>query len=317
MPIYQTYAVIRQSKAFACATLHTLICLYSTLFYCSNFAMTAARPAIKNYLNINDYLKDLYSYKKLLDPKFSYEIWSKQLGLSNKSFLRQIIVGRRSLTEATIALFCNNLDLDSSEKEYFSLLVLYSKARSSEQRNLYGRKLRELIYLGYPQEEIPLQPDFVLKPLYPRLQTLLGFADLEKSPEALAKLLNIPVAEIQEGLNLLQKLNLAEPTPILDKIQWQGKTKAFKVPDDIGNQALLDYHQQSLLDAIKARRLEKTERRYRSLLLALKSEDFQEFLDDLEVFVKQSFHKYDSKEFSDRKLFQINFNLHAVTDRRN
>ncbi len=271
------------------------------------------KPNIKNYLYVNDFLKDLYLFQKQKDPKFSYELWAKQLGLNNKSFLRQIIMGRRALTDSTLKIFSDNLEFDHSEKEYFQLMVLYSKAKSAEQRNLYGREMRRFIKADYSQEEILNAQNFILKPLYPRLQTLLGFTDVEKNVDALSSLLKLPTQEIQAALAILEQLNLAEPVQTLDKIQWQAKTKAFKVPSDLGNESLLDYHEQSLKEAIKARSLDKNSRRYRSLLMALSEKDFEDFLADLEIFVKQTLSKYDSDEFLQRKLFQFNFNIHAVS----
>lgn len=57
-------------------------------------------------------------------------------------------------------------------------------------------------------------------------------------------------------------------------------------------------------------------RRYRSLILALKEEDFAAFLSDLEIFVKQTLSKFDSDQFAERKLFQMNFNLHSVSEKQ-
>ncbi|MBO9665287.1 MAG: TIGR02147 family protein [Bdellovibrio sp.] len=276
--------------------------------------MNTPRPNIKNYLNINDFLTDVYTYKKQIDPEFSYATWAQELGLTNKSFLRQIIVGRRNLTTETIPLFCENLELDNSEKEYFQLLSLYSRARTAEQRDLYGRRLRQLIHMDYPQKQILDPAKLTLKTIYPRLLTILGFSDIQKTPLKLALLLNVSLEDTLEALEVLRSLQLAESSLIDEQIHWHALTKSFRVPDNLGNDVLLAYHKQSLLEAIHAGQLPKSDRRYRSLLLALKEENFEQFLGDLENFVKQVFSKYNSDAFAERRLFQINFNIHAVSD---
>jgi uncharacterized protein (TIGR02147 family) len=275
--------------------------------------MESKKPDIKTYLNIHDYLKDLYEHRKKTEAKFSYESWVQELGLSNKSFLRQIIVGRRALTETTSKIICKHLNFDSVEREYFNLLVLYSKARAPEERNLYGRRLRHLIRLDYPQDEVEAAPDFVLKALYPRLQTLLTFKDIKKTAVHLAHLLETSPADIEKALSDLEKMNLAESTA-LGRIHWQAKTKSFKVPENLGSDVLIGYHKQCLQEAIQAYTRSANERRYRSLLVAMTEEEFQEYLKDLEIFVKQTLSKFDNDEFHGRKLFQVNFNLHAVSE---
>ncbi|WP_413290992.1 TIGR02147 family protein [Bdellovibrio sp. HCB337] len=271
------------------------------------------KPDLKTYLNIHDYLKDLYEFRKGTEPGFSYEVWAYELGLSNRSFLRQIIVGRRALTNQTSKVICDHLNLDSVEREYFNLLVLYSKARTAEDRNLYGRRLRQLIRLDYAQDEMKDSAKFVLKSLYPRLQTLLSFNDINKTVESLAHLLRLPVVEVAEALAELEGMDLVEKQ-ISDKVQWQAKTKSFKVPEQLGSEVLINYHRQCLNESLQAFSRPASERRYRSIMVAMSEEEFADYLKDLEIFVKQSLGKFDRDDFHGRKLFQLNFNLHAVTE---
>lgn len=274
---------------------------------------TSQCPEVKNYLDVHDYLKAIYNFRKSQELDFSYEKWSIELGINNKSFLRRIIIGQRSLTETTTNTFCDNLNLNKSDREYFHLLVLYSKTSSVEKKDLYGRRLRQLIRNDYQQEEVLSAEEFILMPLYPRLQTILGFTDIEKTPESLASLLKVSVPELKAALQVLQDLGLAAPTSNLDKIQWMGKTKAFKVPDNLGSKALLKFHEHSLKDAIQAQDLNSNQRRYHSLLVPLSEETFQNFIADLQGFIKQTLSKYDSQELLNHQLFQINLNLHAVS----
>jgi uncharacterized protein (TIGR02147 family) len=275
--------------------------------------MKWVKPDIKCYINIHDYLKDLYYFRKNTETGFSYEMWMHELGLKNRSFLRQIIVGRRSVTEETSHVIGARLNLDSVDFEYFQLLVLYSNARSTEKRNFFWGKMRQLISPRTEPVEIREVQDFVLETLHPRLQLLLGFKNAPKDVESLALLLKTSEAELQKALLKLEEMDLVQKTTAISGIQWQAKTKSFRVPGNVGSEVLLDYHQRSLEDAISARKLSANERRYRSLILALTSTEFDEFMKDFEVFVQQSLNKFDNDDFANRKLHQINFNIHAVS----
>lgn len=269
---------------------------------------TTSKPELHNYLDIHDYLKDLYTYRKKSETGFSYESWAQELGFHNRSFLRQVIVGRRSLTEATIQVLCERLNLNSIDREYFHLLVLYSRARSPEQRNLYGRKLRQLIRNGYEQAEVADFQEFISTPLVPQVQMLLSFEDTEKTPQGLARLLGRPHHDVQDALQTLHSIRMAEETDGT----WVSRQRALKVSDRLGNRALQSFHEQCLLEAARAKELPVADRRYRTLLVSLNEEEKEKFLQELEVFVKQTLSQYDPREFAGRKLFQINVNLHAV-----
>lgn len=273
------------------------------------------KPDLFTYLNVNQYLEDLYTFRKAENRSFSYEAWAQELGFTNRSFLRQIVIGRRSLTEKTTQTLCEKMNFSTSEREYFHLLVLYSKSKTQEQRNLYGRKLLHLIKSDYPQTEVQNYYEFLSSPLLPRLQTLLSFEDIEKSTENLSALLGITPHKTESALQLLKKINMAESEVNGRGLhEWKSLQKSFKIPDKVGDQALLSYHELSLKEAIQARDLPAQQRRYKSLLLPLSPHEFDEFLEDLQVFIQQTLRKYDVDDLRSRRLHQVNFNIHAVSE---
>lgn len=292
--------------------------LYKGISFCFYGKMTIppiAKPELRTYLDIHQYLEDLYRYRKQTEVNFSYETWAQELDIKNRSYLRQIVIGRRSITESTIKLLCDRLNFQGADREYFNLLVLYSKSRNQDQRNLYGRKLMQLLKSDYEQIEIQNYFEFVSTPLFPQLLTLLSFKDIDRSTQGLALLLKRSVGEIENTLLTLQRLKLAQKEG--DSLQWQTTNHAFKVPDHLGSVALSEYHKQSLQEAIKAVRLPREQRRYKSLLLPLSGEEFSEFLEDLQTFVKQSLRKFDTNDLQRRRLHQVNFNIYSVTDEPN
>lgn len=270
------------------------------------------KPDLKEYLSLHHYLSDLYSFRKKTEWGFSYETWAQELGLANRSYLRQLVIGRRGITSATADQICHRLNFDQQEREYFHLLLLYSKATSTEQKNLYGRKLRQLIKSDYTQTEIQTSREFLSKPLNARLLTLLSFQDIEKTLDSLSKILECPPQEVENSLNLLETMGLANRTPTTP-VLWNSNQRAFKVPDQIGSESLLKFHTESLHEAIQAQTKPPEDRKYRSLFLPLSQENLQEFQEDLQEFIKQCLKKFDQPELRGRKLFQLNLNFHSVS----
>ncbi|MFM6930506.1 MAG: TIGR02147 family protein [Bdellovibrio sp.] len=274
--------------------------------------MENKKPDLKTYLNVHQYLGDLYKYRKATEEYFSYETWSQELDIKNRSFLRQIVIGKRSLTSETTKLLCDRMGFYGIDREYFQLLVLYSKSSTQEQRNLYGRKLMQLIKTDHEQTEIENYYELISTPLYPKILTLLTFKDIRKDRESIARLLNTEAKEIEAGLGVLDNLKLICFNE--ESQEWQSTEKSVKVPDQIGDAALLDYHSKSLQEAIAAKSLPKDQRRYKALLLPLNHSEFAEFLEDLQGFVKQSLKKFDTDDLRTRKLHQVNFNIYAVSE---
>jgi uncharacterized protein (TIGR02147 family) len=270
----------------------------------------AKKPSLKDYLNISFYLLDLYNYRKATETHFSYETWAQELGFEHRSFLRQVVIGRRVLTENTAKKISERLFFTTSEQEHFMILMLYSKARSAPEREALGKKLIQLLENYYYQTEIEAYEEFVSSPLFPRLQVLLSLGESAKQPETLAQYLQADPLEISKGLMILTKLGLAEKS----KDGYTATVSNFKVPSNLGSNALLEYHKESLQDAIEAQSLPHHLRRYKSMILAMSQDDFDLFLKNMDSFVKEQLHKFDTATAEGRRLYQVNLNLFSVSE---
>lgn len=273
---------------------------------------SSKKPDLKTYLNVHQYLQDLYQFRKESEEFFSYESWSQELGIRNRSFLRQIVIGRRALTEETTQIFCDRLCLEGVDRQYFEILVKYSKGGPEDKRRAYGRQLMQLLKSEYEQKEIENYYSYVECPLNPKILNLLTFKDIPRNAAALAELLNVSLEEIEKGLAILKELNLVEWDDTAQ--EWRARNVAVKVPDHVGDAALLDYHVQSLQEAIQAKNQPRDQRRYKALLMPLNAAEFNEFLGDLQIFVREALRKFDRDDLRGRKLHQVNFNIYAVSE---
>lgn len=270
-------------------------------------------PDVKTYLDANQYLRDVYSFRKKQSQIFSYENWARELGITSKSYLRFAILGQRTISDHLTQKLTTSLNLNKTDAEYFAILILYTQCSHFEQKKIYGRQLTQLLRNNVEVKELNIKTDAVLHPLYIVVRSLLSFSDIERSATAIARLLNLKLDELQPILQLLEKESLIK----FNGHEWTAIHDNVKVPDSPGREAILAYHRLSLLKAIEAQTLSPEERNYRSLGIALTREEYSEFLQDFDAFARKIYAKYSGDQFFERRFYQFNFNLFPWTEKQN
>ncbi|MCK5023834.1 MAG: TIGR02147 family protein [Candidatus Aenigmarchaeota archaeon] len=76
-------------------------------------------PKISSYLDYRAFLQDLYQYKKATDGDFSFATWAKKANIKSRSFLRLVIVGKRTLTESVLPALVRSLELEKKRISIF------------------------------------------------------------------------------------------------------------------------------------------------------------------------------------------------------
>ncbi len=270
------------------------------------------KPDIKKYLNVFQYLQDIYSYRKNTEKLFSYDQWAQELSASDKSYIRFMVLGKRHINARMTQLFAENLKLDSAETEYFKNLVAYTQSKTHEEKTLFGKKVISLLRSDFSQQEIQAHFDFLSNKILPRLQVLLSFQDIDQSARQLAWLLGTAEAEVVEGLQVLERLGFI--TKEGDKIVSQNR--AFKVGDHFGDLGLEAFYVNSLEEAQEAIRLPKETRRFKSLFLPLNTTEFAEFVQSMQGFSKEQMSRYNPDHYADRRLYQVHMHIVPVTQEK-
>lgn len=265
--------------------------------------------SVRNYLNVYQYLQDCYQFRKKKDAQFSYDVWAKELKASDKSYVRFIVLGKRPLNEKMIAVFSENLKLDTDDSDYFSVLAHYTQSKTQEQKNVFWKKLLSYLNQSSDQLEINDHYEFLSNPLLPRLQILLSFTDLNATPETLAWILGCTEEEVSLAMDKLLELKIIEKT----NQGYKPLQKSFKVPDRFGHHGLEAFYQRNLDEAKNAISLPKEERRFKSLFLPLNEKEFNEYLKGLETFTSENLTKFNPDTYEDRRLYQIHYNIIPIS----
>ncbi len=262
------------------------------------------------------FLKAYYEQRKRHSIHFSYAVWAEELGIKSRSFLRLVLVGKRSLTEDVADLIVKAMKLNQSETKYFTQLVALSRATTLGQKETHSReiaKMHEKFALkNHENLEISKKDlfDFLSSYRMPRLQVLLTLKDIEKNETKLAQLLGIKETEVAAQLLILQKIGLAAKDA---DGQWQAKEGQVATPDVLGNVALQSFHRKSLEEAVEAIDLPKDTRRFQSLVMPLTPEQFQEVHQNLRSTLEKTLQSFESQEGHGKKIYQVNLNIIPVT----
>lgn len=274
-------------------------------------------PAVWDFSDATAYLRANYQFLKLNDRGFSYASWADAMGLKSRSFLRLVLVNKRNITEDTAALFSKFLNHDSMEKQYFLALVRLSRSTALSDKEVQTYELSKLkqkfALKNHSLVEIQKADllEFLISYKMPRLQTLLDINGIQKTEQTLSEIMEIKLPELQNMLQILKKLGLAEQQT---NLEWKSKQSQLIAPDALGNVAVQSFHKKSLQDAIQALDLPPETRCFKSLVIALNRDQYQLLCKNISDFLQVTLNQNQSTDAREnQKIYQLNLNLIPVT----
>lgn len=167
---------------------------------------------IEAYTDYRSFLRDFYEDRKTRSPSFSHRQFCSKAGLSSPSFLREVIDGKRNLTETTIAQFVKGLDLVDRDAAFFGALVRFNQTVDPASKQAFLETMRGL-RRKVPVEVVPLDRYEYYSSWYlPVLRELAIQCDWDDDWTALARSVRprIRKGEAREGIALLEKLGFLE-----------------------------------------------------------------------------------------------------------
>jgi uncharacterized protein (TIGR02147 family) len=191
-----------------------------------------SQPNVRAYSNIIQFIQDLFTYKKKLDPQFTLDMWSSELGFKSRSFLHMIYHGKKPLTPDFISTLSNSIGLSSSDQEHLLLLSLFHRAKSASQKSIYLGKILENLEIKAVNIEGRNQTQFLSSPLYLKIKLLLAFDDIKGTETELSQMLNVSIKHIQKHLIDLEAMGLVVSTSSEAQAEkkWKTQSKSFSAP---------------------------------------------------------------------------------------
>lgn len=276
----------------------------------------SAKPKIKRYSNILKYLKDFYEYKKALDAKFTYDIWSAELGFRSRSFMYLICSGRRPLTVKFIDKLAHYLEFNFAEKNHLILLSSYHRTKSTDLKAIFLDKILENLDSNENTLDTRNYSSFISSPTMPLIKMILSFDDIKGTFDEISSLLKVDARTIKKDLLVLEKMGLVKRTYTESsrEIIWKATSKSFKVTGLTSREIMDFFHHRTAIEAAEISKHSEVFKKFRSILFAINPGDHELLLSEIEHFLSKMKNRFGYNEISGKHIVKLNLQAYPVTE---
>ncbi len=271
---------------------------------------------IFSYSDYRKFLSDYYDERKISRFGFSYQNFSQKAGFTSKSFVFNVINGRKNLGRGSIVKLCDAMKLSKTEAAYFETLVYFNQAPNFKERNFYFEKL-SAIRPSSPEASSARklrnnQYEFYSNWYHVVIRSLIDLYPDIKEPERIASMVNPPLKSLQvkKSIELLLRLGLIESRKdggyrILDK--------ALSTGHEVQSLAILQFHLDCMDLAAKALKvLPKDQRNISGLTLGISKSAYEETCKIIHA-AQESIIAIAEKDEGSDMVYQLNFHLFPVS----
>jgi uncharacterized protein (TIGR02147 family) len=249
--------------------------------------------------------------KKHYDP-FSYNDFSKAIGLGLCNASRLIIIGQRPLTEESAKKICDAIALTGAQRRYLIELARAVSHKSREQLDLSAltEYKQRIIESSFAKNQL----EFFTKWYNPVILELLQLPGSKDDVKWIANNLRpkIPLSKVKESLILLQELNYIRFDPakkrlvvIKNNLETERKVRGL---------AYMNYHNQMInLAQDSITNIAADERHIETFTVAISLAKKEEILKKFEEFGNMVMKETADDVENSSEVVQINFQLFPVT----
>lgn len=270
--------------------------------------MTESKKTIFDYMDIYLFLNEYYRIQKSLSLKFSYTVWSHQIGFKNKTILRLILQKKRTLTANSSDLFKKYFQFNELELQYFEALAAYSQAKTTSQKQAYGSLLIKIQRQNFKQTTMNPDAGLLYDVYSPIILTILSSSDTPLKFEEIQNYSGIESSRLNGILQKLIEMNFAKT----DYKFYTSVNDTFKVPDNFLNKNLKSYYEFWIEQSKKMIELPFELRRFRSLQIALTTEEFNDIVLQINEFANLLLSKVQNNQIQNRSVYLLNTSLFPV-----
>lgn len=270
-------------------------------------------PDIYQYSDYRKYLKELLEERKRENKLFSHRAVLQKMGVSSTGFLANVLSGRKNLTPDQVQKLSQILKLKAGESRYFECLVLFTQARSLEERNAHMKRMvanQRVETRALTKKQLNL----FSKWHYVVLREMLYFHRLKDDFRAAGRLLVPPVSsdEIEKAVKELVALDFIEKDA--DGIYRQ-KDTAVTTGNEIRSLQVANFQMETMeLAKFALDRLPMAERDISCMTVTISKEGFDQVKSEIQAFRKRLSAIALADQNSDQ-VFQCNIQFFPVTRR--
>ena len=273
-------------------------------------------PNIFKYNDYREFLSDYYGEKKKKNPTFSYQNFSKKAGFSSKSFIFNVIKGRKNISKGSIVSICEALKLTNTESAYFENLVSFNQANNFKERDFFYKKLESIrpnTTEGRKAKKLRNdQLEFYSKWYHAVIRSIIDLYKFKDDYRWLAKIVfpAITTKQAKASVQLLERLELIKRNKsgnykIVDKLLTTGK--------EIRSLGVHHFHIENMILAEKAlKELPKEKRNVSGLTLGISKKAYNQVCEEI-YNCQEKILDITEKDKDSDGVYQLNFHLFPVS----
>ena len=274
-----------------------------------------ATRKVFEYLDYREFLKDYYNSKKEANPAFSLRVFSDKIGFKAKDFISRVMSGSKNLSDQSISKVAAGLRLGKHETEFFTGLVKFNQAETTEDRNTAFEEMQAALKVARfaEKQHVLGHAQYMVYSHWRHLtvRSLIGMFGFNGDYETLAKQVrpHITAEEAKKSVQLLEECELIKK----DKSGKYVLTEnSITTGDRTSKLALRGYHQHCLkLAADSIDRDPPGSRHISGLTLGISQEGYERIVERINAFRKEIALIAEEDQNSD-KVFQLEFAMFPV-----
>ncbi len=267
---------------------------------------------IYRYTDYRTLLKDFCENQRNENAKFSQRYCSQKLGSKSPSFYKDLIQGKKNLSQNNIFCAIKLMRLNSEQEMFFENLVLFNQAKTIENRDRYFRRVVSCKKVS--METLNKDSyEFFSKWYHSAIRELLYYYPFSGNYRNLAKQLIPAITEVEakESIKLLEKMGYIENGP--DNI-YTLNSSTLTTGSEIQHALEIAKFQTEMINLSKsALNLFPLKRRdISSLTLSLSQNAFTKIKTSIQAFRKDIL-TIASEDSNEDAVYQCNFQFFPIT----
>jgi uncharacterized protein (TIGR02147 family) len=266
---------------------------------------------IYSYSNYRDFLRDLYEERRR-ESGFTYREFSRLCGMNSSSWLLHLIRGTKNASAKSAARIASGLGLRKTEQEFFVLLVQFTQARNSGDKDACYRKIIELkkrLKIVRITDELY---DYYSRWYHPVIRSLVSKVDFRDDYAILARrvLPAITPGQARKSVRLLEKLGLIRR---IEGKRWEQSSAVITTGDEVASLQVVNYHKEACRLARQVfDRVPREQRSISALTMGIGEKEYAEIEAEVIAFRKRIIEIARQSEEPDR-VYQLNLQLFPVS----
>jgi uncharacterized protein (TIGR02147 family) len=242
---------------------------------------------LETYSDYRQFLKDYFAERKKQNNAYSYRMFCQLAGISSPSYYKEVVEGKRNLSQKYMGHFIRGLKLREKQADFFAALVKFNQAKTEKEKQLQLEQLRKA-RSTVPQRLVPASHySYYSKWYHSAIRELACTLDWKGDYKLLAKSLDprISVKEARESVRLLVDLGFIEKTAAGD---YRQKDAAITTGPEVMSLGVRKFnHELSGMGQSAITRHSPSERDISAVVMGLSEEGYTAIKGEIQEFYRK------------------------------